>query len=201
MKKVDTKLTHPEIYNPDKGKINVIEVPKMRFLAIEGYGKPNEKNFQDATQTIYNVAYAIKYLIRKELNIDFKVMPLEVIWDLDNPDKEFGWTMMIMQPHFVTQKHYARSFEILRSSDKTLPLEEHIDFIEQKPAAYIQALHRGPYDNMNETLELMRVYAEENGYETIENTHDIYLNDMRKTQACGLKTIMLLKITKEPSIV
>ena len=196
MKKIDAKLVHPEIYNPDKNTIKIIDIPKMRFLAIEGYGKPNEKNFQDATQTIYNVAYALKYLVRKEMNIDYKVMPLEVIWDLDNPDKEFGWTMMIMQPHYVTQKNYEKSFEIIKNSDKTLPLESDIKFIEYKAGLVLQALHMGPYDKMNETLARMKDYAEENESNTEENTHDIYLNDMRKTESQRLKTVMLIKIIK-----
>lgn len=196
MKKIDIKLAHAEIYNPDKGVIKVIDIPKMRFLAIEGYGKPTEKNFQDATQTIYNVAYALKYLVRKEMNLEYSVMPLEVIWDLDNPDKEFGWTMMIMQPPYVNQKLYEKSFEILKASDKTLPLEADIKFIEYKAGLVIQALHIGPYDKMNDTLALMKAYAEENESNTEDNTHDIYLNDARKTLPERLKTVMMIKITK-----
>ena len=196
MKKIDPKLAQPEIYNPDKGRIQAIDIPKMRFLAIEGYGKPTEQNFKDATQTIYNVAYAIKYLIRKEMNIELTVMPLEVIWDLDHPDKEFGWTMMIMQPHYVTQKHYDKSFEILKTSDKTLPLEADLKFIEYKAGIVLQALHIGPYDKISETIDLMKAYAEEDECEIEENTHDIYLNDMRKTLPQRLKTVVLIKIIK-----
>lgn len=196
MKRIDTKLGLSEIYNPDRDVIKIINIPKMRFLAIEGYGKPTEKNFQDATITIYNIAYALKYLIRKESNIELTVMPLEVIWDLDNPDKEFGWTMMIMQPHHVTQKHFQKSFDIVRASGKTLPLESKVRFIDYQAGQVIQALHRGPYDTINETIDKIKAYAEEAEAIIEENTHDIYLNDMRKTQPSGLKTVIMIKIIK-----
>jgi hypothetical protein len=196
MKKVDTKLAYPEIYHPDKGVIKIIDIPKLRFLSIVGYGKPTEKNFLDATQTIYNIAYALKYLIRKEMNIDYKVMPLEVIWDLNNPDKEFGWTMMIMQPPYINQKLFQKSFDIVKASGKTLPLESEIRFTEYTAGSVIQALHIGPYDKMGETITRMKDYAEESELTIDENNHDIYLNDMRKTEPNRLKTVVLLKILK-----
>lgn len=58
----------------------------------------------------------------------------------------------------------------------------------------IQCFHLGDYNLMNDTLGKMKLYAKQNNVSCDLYTHDIYLNDMRKTKIENYKTIMRVKI-------
>jgi hypothetical protein len=47
---------------------------------------------------------------------------------------------------------------------------------------------------MNDTLEKMILLAKENNFDYEQYTHDIYLNDYRKTNPENLKTMMRIKV-------
>lgn len=49
---------------------------------------------------------------------------------------------------------------------------------------------------MNDTLDSMISFAKEKSLEYAIDTHDIYLNDVRKTKTENLKTIMRIKVKK-----
>jgi len=61
-------------------------------------------------------------------------------------------------------------------------------------------MHIGSYDNEPATIEMMKSYAEENGYE-IDITdsrfhHEIYLSDPRRCDESKLKTVIRHPIRK-----
>ena len=58
----------------------------------------------------------------------------------------------------------------------------------------IQCFHLGDYNRMNDTLGKMIDFARQNGVECDQYTHDIYLNDMRKTKVENYKTIMRARV-------
>lgn len=58
----------------------------------------------------------------------------------------------------------------------------------------VQAFHLGDYNEMNGTLEKMIEFAKANHFDYEQYTHDIYLNDSRKTKVQNLKTIMRIKV-------
>jgi hypothetical protein len=63
----------------------------------------------------------------------------------------------------------------------------------------VQSFHLGDYKKMNNTLNDMIVYAESKRLNYQTTTHDIYLNDVRKTKTENLKTIMRIKVSKRAS--
>lgn len=196
MKKIDHKIIFKDIYKPKKDRVSILNIPEMNFLIVKGHGHPGEQMFQDAAQTIFTVAYALKFMIRDEMHIDYRVMPMEVIWKLDRKNKKYKWQMMIMQPNYVTSKHFKKSLEIIKIKKKDLPLESAIKFLKYKTGTCIQMLHLGQYNKMNHTLKLMKKYGSEQGYKTENDTHDIYLNNIFRTKQENLKTIMLVKVKK-----
>ena len=195
MKKIDHKIVFKEIYTPRKGQIRMIDIPEMSFLMVDGQGHPNETMFQQAAQTLYTVAYTLKFMIREETRIDYRVMPMEVIWCLDRTNKQFSWTMMIMQPELVTPIRYTQSLNIVTEKKKDVPLQSQLRLSTYQSGRCVQSLHVGEYECMNETLTFMKDYGKAHGYDTEDDTHDIYLNDKRKTKPQNLKTIMLLKVS------
>src|SRR5213593_1870335 len=112
--KVDLKKQLGHLYHPSAKEVTVVEVPAMHFLMIDGTGNPNtSQDYQQAVETLYGVAYALKFLLKKEQALDYVVMPLEGLWwtpDMQGFSIEHKetwlWTMMIAQPEQVTAAQF-----------------------------------------------------------------------------------------------
>jgi hypothetical protein len=74
---------------------------------------------------------------------------------------------------------------------------EKVRFEQYSEGTCIQFLHLGPYEGMDASLEAMLAVATSQGFRApSRSTHDIYLNDVRKTNPANLKTIMRLPIVR-----
>lgn len=192
--KADLKKEYKQLYNPPKTPV-LVEVPKLNFIAIEGQGDPNtSKDYQDALETLYGLSYTIKFDCKKE-GTDYTVMPLEGLWwtqqeVLDLKDKNsFCWISMIMQPHFVTKKHFDNAVQSLRKKKNPQSLDKAYWFAydEGKSA---QIMHIGPFDDEPPTIEKLHRFIGENGLKISGKHHEIYLSDFRKTAPEKLKTVI-----------
>lgn len=81
-----------DAYRAPKGAFRILDVPDQRYLMIDGHGDPNTSPvFADAVQTLYPVAYALKFAGKRELGRDYVVPPLEGLWwadDMDAPERQ-----------------------------------------------------------------------------------------------------------------
>ena len=168
----------------------------MNFLMMDGRGKPSGGGFQEAASTLYPLAYTLKFMIRAACDIDYHVMPMEVRWRVNREKKEFAWTMMLMQPEYVTAQL------VDEARQKVLPkveavLLERVRFESFAEGVCVQFLHIGPYEGMDAALDKMLAVAEVEGYVVpVRNAHDIYLNDARKTKPENLKSVMRLPVIR-----
>lgn len=208
MSKVDFKKELKYLYKPSAKKPTMIEVPRMNFIMIDGQGDPNtSEEFAGSVQALYSIAYTIRMLPKKgrepEGYFEYVVPPLEGRWDtidqqeFDYTDKDnLKWTLMIMQPKFVTRALFE---EIQR------------ELIEKKGAEYLgkarfeafdeglcaQIMHIGPYDDEPKTLAVLEEYIAEQGYGLIKTGHhEIYLSDPRRSKPENLKTVLRYPITR-----
>ena len=198
MEKYELEEELKPIYKSTKKEPRLVNVPTMSFLCFEGSGHPEEADFKIACETLYTLAYLIKFEIaRKKLDIDFKVSPMEVKWHIDKvkDQKKFTWIMMIRQPEFVTTEMVNEAISLAKTKGKAIAFER-VAFKKVDGGLCIQAFHLGDYQLMNDTLEKMIALAKENGLSYEQYTHDIYLNDSRKTKTENLKTIMRIKVKK-----
>lgn len=70
-----------ETYIAHRGQFDVVTVPTIQYLMIDGHGDPNASQaYENALTTIYPVAYQLKFLSKNELDRDYTVMPLEAQW-------------------------------------------------------------------------------------------------------------------------
>ncbi len=113
MKKIDYKKELKHLYKPSAKKVDIVEVPQMNFLMIDGEGDPNtSQSFQDAIDVLYPLSYTLKFMVKRgKMEIDYGVLPLEGLWWADDmssfsvEDKEnWKWTLMIMQPEFISEE-------------------------------------------------------------------------------------------------
>ena len=62
-----------------EGEFHILEVPPMRYLMIDGHGDPNSsQEFADAVQTLYPVAYKLKFTSKQDLGRDYASCPWRV---------------------------------------------------------------------------------------------------------------------------
>ena len=196
MEKINFKKELKNLYSASTKKPVIVKVPKMNFLMVEGFGNPMENEFQDAAKTLYPLAYTLKFMIRKIKNIDYGVLPMEVCWTLNRKNKnDFKWIMMLMQPKYVIQKLYEEAYERVKIKFDP-PLIKKVRFESFDEGLCVQVMHKGAYEKMNDTLEDMLSFIKSQGLTSERDTHDIYLNDVRKTKPENLKTIMRLPVKK-----
>jgi hypothetical protein len=196
MLKIDHRKTLRHLYQPSSKTPVLVDVPSMNFLLMDGTGKPNGSGFQQAAGTLFPLAYTLKFMIRSARDIDYHVMPMEVQWRVNRKTKEFNWTMMLMQPEYVTVELVEKARQKVLDKVEASLLEQ-VRFESVTEGMCVQFLHVGAYEGMDAAMEKMIAVAEGQGYEIPKcNAHDIYLNDVHKTKPENLKAVMRLAIRK-----
>lgn len=203
MEKRDLVKELKEFYLPPKGKFVLVDVPKMNFLAVDGRGDPNtSQDFKDAIGALYSVAYTLKFTLKKERGLDWKVMPLEGLWWTDEMGHftlgtkgEWRWTAMLLQPEFVTQEDVAAAAEAA-GKKKPLPALEKLRLAPFREGLSAQTLYLGPYADEAATIERMHAFIAEEGYALAGKHHEIYLSDPTRTAPERLKTAIRQPVRK-----
>jgi hypothetical protein len=200
MEKVDYKKELKQFYTGRVGKPVAVQVPEMNFIMLDGRGDPNtSQEYIDAVQTLYHVAYAIKFTSKIKYGNDFGVMPLEGLWwtekmsDFSMSDKSnWLWTAMIMQPEVVTKDIYQQAVQQVREKNYTKPLDK-LRFAPYDEGRAAQVMYVGPYSDEGPTIQQLHEFIiEQGGVLDINNKHhhEIYLGDPRRTAPAKLKTII-----------
>lgn len=197
MAKIDYKKEFKELYLPSPKEAVTVTVPKMNFLMIDGQGDPNTSaEYQQAIEALYNVAYKIKFAVKKALGKDFAVMPLEGLWWTEdmtnfslNNKSDWKWTMMIMQPEFVTRTIVENTIDEVKGKKK-LPALEKLYFQSLDEGQSAQIMHIGPFTEEGPTVEKVHEYIEANAGKRQGKHHEIYLSDIRKADPKKWKTVI-----------
>jgi hypothetical protein len=198
VEKIDFKKELKELYAPSSKDFSVVNIPKMSFLMIDGEGNPNTaKGYSDAVEALYSVSYVLKFASKKQLSKDYGVAPLEGLWSAQDPSAfgrrakdEWRWTMMIMQPEWITADMVSAALETAKAK-KNLPALLKLRFESYDEGESVQILHIGSYDEEAPTLKrLHQEYMPEHGLTFNGQHHEIYLGDPRKTAPAKLKTIL-----------
>ena len=204
MSKIDFKKELKHLYRPSAKQFEVVDVPKMNFLMIDGHGNPNTAQvYREAVEALYAVAYKLKFLSKKGLDNDYVVPPLEGLWwakDMDafatgNKD-DWDWTMMIMQPEWIAPEIFEEGRELVKKA-KNPPALSKMRLLSYDEGLSIQIMHFGSYDDEAPTLaKLHNEFIPKNNYTLSGKHHEIYLSDPRKVKPEKLKTILRQPVRK-----
>lgn len=197
MEKIDHKKILKHLYNPSAKNPELITVPPMNFLMIDGQGDPNSsKDYAMSVEALFMLAYTIKFMIKKTQEIDYKVMPLEGLWWAKNMDdfvvndrKNWQWTMMIMQPDIVAKQVVVDALAQAYKK-KGLPKLNEIRFETYDEGLVGQLMHIGPFSAEGPNIQRMHKHILENGRKLSGKHHEIYLNDPRKIAPEKMKTVL-----------
>lgn len=198
-----TKLpekTHERLYKPSTKQVELVEVPKVNFLMVDGEGDPNTaQEYKDALEALYPLAYKLKFALKKAHGLEYKVGPLEGLWWADNMAEfsverkgDWKWTMMIAQPEAVTSEWVASAkAELGRKKNPVALHKVRLEGFHEGRAA--QIMHIGPYSTEGPNIAKVHAFIYQQGYsldELQQKHHEIYLGDPRRTAPEKLKTIL-----------
>ncbi|HEX8079737.1 MAG TPA: GyrI-like domain-containing protein [Jatrophihabitans sp.] len=202
MQTYDIKKERKDLYSPKRGDFEIIDVPDLGFLMIDGHGDPNTSAaYRDAVAALYTASYAVRAATKARGERVHTVAPLEGLWSATDwevfrtGDKDaWDWTMMIAQPDWVSSELVDEALAAARK--KGLPALSLIRFERYAEGRSAQILHVGSYDDEGPTLA--RLHAEflpAHGLVPTGLHHEIYLSDPRKTEPGKLKTILRQPVT------
>lgn len=201
MDKVDPKKDIPS-YRARSGVFEIVDVPPMRYLMIDGDGDPNTaESYRASLQTLYPVAYKLKFLSKRELGRDYVVPPLEALWWADDMTSfttarekaRWRWTVMILVPEWISDDLVERAHR--QAADAPLIADLRTETLVE--GRCVQTLHIGSYDD--EAPVLARMHEEfipGQGLRMTGRHHEIYLSDPRRTDPVKLRTVLRQPVTE-----
>lgn len=208
----DYKKEYKEFYLPPK-KPTIVNVPKMKYLAVRGSGDPNKEQseYKKSISLLYAIAFTIKMSYKTSYKIEgyfsYVVPPLEGFWwqqdnlqSLDYNKKEtMEFLSVIRLPDFVTKKDFDWAIKVAEEKKQTDYSK--VEFLEIEEGLCVQCMHIGPYDLEPNTINLMHEFIENLNYQLDINDkrlhHEIYLSDPRKCNALKLRTVLRHPIKKK----
>ena len=179
----------------------LVRVPKLTFIAVDGHGDPNSSaEYRGAIEALYGLSYTLHFALKRELDIDERVGPLEGLWwsaDMaafpGERKGDWSWTAMIAQPGAVTPEWFERArADVRRKKGPSAALEQaRLEAFEEGLGA--QVLHLGPYSDEGPTIAHLHKFIHELGCTfdgRREKHHEIYLGDPRHSAPERLRTII-----------
>jgi hypothetical protein len=198
MEKIELKKELKAFYNPTAKDVTLIEVPKMNFIMIDGKGAPESEQFAGSIQALYPIAYTIKFDKKKVTGTDFTVMAMEGLFWADDmavfmPEtadrSAWQWTLMIMQPDFVTRADFSEAKEAARKK-KDIPFLANVRFESYTEGKAAQIMHIGPYSAEGPNIQRIHNKIKEIGGKLSGKHHEIYLSDPRRAAPEKMKTVI-----------
>ena len=196
--KYDLKREHAELYAPSAKEFAIVDVPPMRYLAVDGHGDPNSAPaYREAVEALFGVAYALKFASKRLLGRDFVVAPLEGLWWADDQGAfvarhkdEWNWTMLVAQPDWIDEDAVASAVAAARAKAPNSALDRlRLEHLHEASSA--QILHVGSYDDEAPTLaRLHDEWMPQHGLTFNGPHHEVYLSDARRTAPEKLRTVL-----------
>lgn len=197
MEKIDLKKELKHLYQPSAKAVVQVEVPRLRFVMVDGQGDPNtSQSCKQAVEALFSVSYTAKFMVKKGPQaIDYAVMPLEGLWWADdmsvfaaNDRAQWMWTMMIMQPEFVADEVVEAAMAEVRRK-KAAPAIDRLRLESFSEGLCAQVLHVGPFSEEGPTIERLHDFIDARGGRAGKH-HEIYLSDLRRADPRKWKTII-----------
>lgn len=198
MHKIDLKKQLKHLYDARTDAVSEVDVPQLNFLAIDDQGDPNTAlAYQAAVEALFALSYAIKFLVKKgSIGVDYGVLPLEGLWWADDMSRftvtdraQWKWTMMIMQPEWVTNAIVEQARHDT-AKKKRLDALERLRFGAMVEGRCAQTLHIGPFAEEGPTIMRVHEFIARRGRRLAGKHHEIYLSDIRRVEPQTWRTII-----------
>jgi hypothetical protein len=169
---------------------------------VDGEGDPNlSQDYRDAVQALFAVSYAVKFATKRAAGIDYRVMPLEGLWWVDDMSRftvddkaSWKWRALIAQPDLVTDELVEQAVATA-TAKRPLPAAARVRLERFWEGRAAQVLHRGPFSAEGPTIARLHGFIAEQGLGRRGKHHEIYLTDVSRTAPERLKTVLRQPVT------
>lgn len=195
------------LYMKAKRDPEEIVVPPLRVISVRGNEPPASPQFQRAITVLYGVGYGLKMglkfekLPRPRGYFDYRVGALGALWasahgafDI-NDAASLRWQAYLIVPAFVSKGLFERARAQANQKHPEVPYDI-ATFEVLREGRSVQALHVGPYDKEQPTIERIHRYLDEHGLMVSGRHHEIYISDPRRTSPAKLKTVIRLGVQR-----
>jgi hypothetical protein len=197
------------LYTVRKGRVELVDVPELGFILIDGRGDPAGEAFRDAIQALYAVSYGAHFALKKATGAAPRVMGLEALWWVEGIDaqatmeriasgevstsesdrRHWRWRAMIMQLAPIDAAFIERALvEAKTKKDIASLAAARYERWAEGPCA--QIMHIGPYATETASIVALHKAIAEHGSQPDGRHHEIYLGDPRTTAPDRLRTIL-----------
>lgn len=195
------------LYRASARTPDIVRVPEIGFVMIDGHGDPNTSSeYADAIQALYSLSYTLKFALKKELGLQYRVAPLEGLWWADDMAEfsqerkgDWSWTMMIAQPDEATPERFdVARMDVARKKNLPALRKSRLERFEEGPCA--QVLYIGPFSDEGPTIARLHAFIRERGYSfegSRQKHHEIYLSDPRRSVPEKWRTIIRQPFAEE----
>jgi hypothetical protein len=178
----------------------IIEVPDVTYLMVDGLGPPDGEDFELAVRALYQVSFSL----RGEILADRSraAAPLEALWGppcAPGPaGRRVSWRWTLMLPAVALSVHdlahrLGEAVGRVRHLLPPLPVDDaYVSRLHE--GRCVQAMHVGPYEEEPATIARMLAYADARGLAPCGRHHEIYLSDPNQTAPQWLRTIVRLPV-------
>lgn len=186
------------LYNPSVQEPEIIEVPSMNFLKVNGKGDPNKsREFMEDVEALFASSHALKLAVKEwEPEKDYALFPLEGLWWKETAEEfsiekmdQMLWTLMIRQPEFITKDFVAKVLKQVIDTIR-MPAIGKLRFEPMVEGRVAQILHLGPFAEEGPIIKKLHEFIIENKYFMMGKHHEIYLTDFRKVEPQKWQTII-----------
>jgi len=206
LEKIDFKKQDKAFYSGKVGQFNLLDIPEMTFLSLDGMGELNDtNNFPSIVAALYGLSYALKFHCKQTLGKDHVVPPMDGLWWADDmgsfarrEKSKWKWRIMLRQPDWISDEIFTEVLENVipkTAKKKNAATDEATLRAVRKhkitEGLCVQILHIGSYDEEGPVLADMHDrFIPENNLEMTGLHHEIYLSDPRKVPPEKLKTLL-----------
>ncbi len=201
----ETTISFGSLLKVRRGAVDFVDVPEFGFAVVTGSGAPEGSQFAEALQALYSVSYGAHFLLKKQRGQAPKVMPLEALWWVDDPDQAtmadtdrdaWHWQAMIMQPDPLDADLVAAAVAQARAKKPSAGLER-VRYVRWAEGRCAQLLHVGPYADEGPLIERLHRDITAAGYQACGRHHEIYLGDPRRSAPQNLRTILRQPVRRQ----
>jgi hypothetical protein len=175
------------LYQARRGVVEVVDVPDLAMLVVDGTGRPEGTEFTEAVETLFAVSYGAHFLLRRQRGEAPWVMPLEALWDPPG-DSRWAWRALVVQPPPVDAAVVDEALE--RARRRPPPALDRVRLERWEEGRSAQLLHVGPYASEGPSIDLLHREIAALDLRPHGRHHEIYLGDPRRSRPERLRTIL-----------
>jgi hypothetical protein len=205
MEKIDLKLKSEHLYNTSTEESTFVEVPSMNFIMIDGEGNPHSSNGNyNAVDVLTEVSYILNLISRKNLQIDYPAMPVEILWwnetnptvDSISDGDSLKWTAMIRQPDCITKDLFNKAVKQVEYKGYN-GISDKIEYESFYEGLSVQIMDTGSYDTIFNSKSKINDFINNNSLIENGNYHEIFISGLRKFKLENIKSILRQPVKRQ----